>query len=85
VQGTCQDGACGMKVRTAPSLSAPSVGVVLDGQAIDVACQGGGDAVSNGRATSSIWDRLADGTWVSDFYVDTANVGRPSPPIPACA
>jgi hypothetical protein len=84
VYGTCRDGACGLKVRTTPSLSASVTHVILDGTEVDVVCQATGDLVSNGSASSNIWDRQTDGSWVSDFYIDTPNIGTWSPPIPRC-
>ena len=84
VIGTCRDGACGLNARTAPSLEAPVVGAVLEGSVVEVVCQARGDTVSNGRARSNVWNRLSDGTWVSDFYVDTPRVGEFSDPIPQC-
>ena len=41
-----------------------------------------GETVSNGHAASAVWVRQTDRTWVSDFYLDTPNVGMWSPPIP---
>jgi hypothetical protein len=43
-----------------------------------------GQTVSNGYAASAVWDRLTSGDWVSDFYIDTPNIGTFSPPIPPC-
>jgi uncharacterized repeat protein (TIGR02543 family) len=63
VYGTCRDGACGLKVRTAPSVSASVTHVILDGTEVDIVCQATGDLVSNGSASSNIWDRQTDGSW----------------------
>jgi hypothetical protein len=82
VVGTCADGACGLNRRVAPTTSADVVGVSLDGDTLEIVCQTTGETISNGRASSAIWNRLSDGTWVSDFYVDTPNVGTRS--YPAC-
>jgi hypothetical protein len=85
VYGTCRDGACGLRVRTGPGYSGyPFTHVIYDGDQVDIVCQAVGEAVSNGHATSAIWDRQTDGTWVTDFYVDTDNIGTWSPPIPQC-
>lgn len=85
VYGTCRDGACGLRVRTGPGYSNYSyTHIIYDGDRVDVVCQALGETVSNGRASSAIWDRQTDGTWVSDFYIDTANIGTWSPPIPRC-
>lgn len=85
VTGTCRDGACGLRVRTGPGYSNYSyTHVIYDGDRVDVVCQAVGETVSNGNASSAIWDRQTDGTWVTDFYIDTANIGTWSPPIPRC-
>jgi hypothetical protein len=84
VIGTCRDGACGLNVRSAPSLDSNVVGAVLEGSTLQIECQARGDTVSNGHARSNVWNRLSDGTWVSDFYVDTPRVGEFSNGIPRC-
>jgi hypothetical protein len=85
VTGTCRDGACGLRVRTGPGYSSyPYTRVVYDGNAVDIVCQTLGETVSNGYASSAVWDRLTDGGYVSDFYIDTPNIGTWSPPIPRC-
>jgi surface antigen len=86
VVGTCADGACGLHERTGPGYTSyGSVGVVYDGQEIDIACQTMGETVTGGsRASSAVWDRLSNGSFVSDYYTDTPNVGVFSPPIPPC-
>jgi surface antigen len=85
VTGTCRDGACGLTLRSGPGYSAySSQGQISEGAEADVVCQGVGQTVSNGYASSAIWDRLTSGAWVSDFYLDTPNIGTWSPPIPQC-
>jgi hypothetical protein len=85
VTGTCRDGACGLTLRSGAGYSAFSaVGSLPEGAEADVACQAMGQAVSNGYASSAVWDRLTNGDWVSDFYLDTPNIGTFSPPIPQC-
>jgi hypothetical protein len=85
VVGTCGEGACGLKKRAGPGYSGyAQVGIVYDGNEIDIVCQTTGEAVAGRRATSAIWDRLTDGSYVSDYYTDTPVVGGFSPPIPHC-
>jgi surface antigen len=85
VVGTCAEGACGLRKRTGPGYSAYAVvGTVYDGQEIAIACQTMGEAVAGANATSAVWDRLADGSYVSDYYTDTPAVGTWSAPIPRC-
>jgi cell wall-associated NlpC family hydrolase len=85
VVGTCSEGACGLKKRAGPGYTNyAQVGVVYDGQQIDIVCQTMGQAVQGLHATSAVWDKLSDGSYVSDYYTDTPNVGVFSPPIPQC-
>jgi surface antigen len=87
VYHTCANGACGLRVHTAPSLSSPVVAIKNDGDEVYVTCQTEGDRVYGLNGSSStVWDRLADGTYVGDYYVDTpSTTGGFSPPIPQCA
>jgi hypothetical protein len=85
VTGTCRDGSCGLKLRTGPGYSVfGAVGSLPEGAEADVVCQAIGQTVSNGYAASAVWDRLTEGYWVSDFYIDTPDIGAYSPPIPQC-
>jgi surface antigen len=85
VTGACRDGACGLKLRSGPGYSSyAAVGSLPEGGEADIVCQAMGETVSNGYASSAIWDRLTSGAWISDFYVDTPNIGTWSPPIPQC-
>lgn len=85
VQGTCAEGSCGLRILTAPGgSSAGVIGTVFDGQSVDIVCQVMGESVQGQHATSAVWDRLSNGGYVSDYFLDTANVGAFSPPIPEC-
>jgi len=86
VQGTCDDGECGLRKRPDHAFTnQQTVGVVYDGNALDIVCQAQGEPVTTSRGvTSTVWDKLTDNTWVSDLYVDTPNANQPSPPIPGC-
>lgn len=84
--GTCQEGECGLAVHSGPGQTKyPTIGEKRDGEEVDVVCQSYGETfVSRLGGTSSVWDRLTNGGWVSDYYVDTPERGVPSPPIPLC-
>ncbi len=88
VYGTCADGACGLYIRSGPGYSNyASIGSLREGDELDIVCQAIGEAVGPSPKTgntSSIWDQLTDGGWVSDLYATTPNVGTWSPPIPEC-
>jgi hypothetical protein len=87
VYHTCANGACGLHLHSSPSLSAPVTGVRNDGDEVFVVCQTSGDQVYGSDGSSStVWDKLSEGNYAADYYVDTAGTrGAFSPPIPQCA
>jgi len=86
VVGTCTEEECGLPARFGPGPKYPATGEKHDGDEVDILCQAVGEAfTSHLGGSSSIWDRLTDGSWVSDYYVDTPERRAPSPPIPLCA
>jgi hypothetical protein len=88
VMGTCEDGACGLNVRSGPGYSNYAmVGTLAANAEVDIVCQAAGETVGPSPTTgnsSAIWDKLTSGGWVSDLYISTPNVGTWSPPIPQC-
>ena len=66
--------------RSAPSTSAAVVGSLPYHSTIAIACQTTGSSVNG----SAIWDKLSTGPFVSDYYVNTPNVGTYSPGLPQC-
>jgi hypothetical protein len=87
VYHTCANGHCGLNIRTGPGYTHYAVTRVLsDGTAVDIVCQTRGESVSGADGSSSnVWDRLAQGDYAADFYIDTPGMtGSFSPPIPQC-
>ena len=87
VYHTCANGACGLHARTGPGFTGYNITRVLyDGNPVDIVCQTTGEAVSGIDGSSSVvWDKLVQGDYVADFYVDTPGTnGAFSPPIPRC-
>jgi surface antigen len=86
VQGTCADSACKLNLRTGPGYSNYLiVGTKNEGAEVGISCQASGQVVSGSGGTTNIWDRLSDGSWASDLYIDTPNPGGFSSPIPQCS
>lgn len=87
VVDTCHEGQCGLHERSGPGYSEYAlVGKKEDGEEVDVVCQAYGEeftSPSSGNSTK-IWDKLTNGNWVIDYYVDTPYRGTPSPPLPPC-
>jgi murein DD-endopeptidase MepM/ murein hydrolase activator NlpD len=74
-----------LKVRSAPSLTAAVVGSLPDNSRLTILCQSTGANVVGRVRTTTAWDKLGDGRYVSDAYVrrtGTAPVACPVPPAP---
>jgi surface antigen len=70
----------GVQARKGPGTSFPMVHTIPNNSPIDIVCQVYGETING----SNIWNKLADGTYVTDFYCDTPNFNNFSPPIPTC-
>jgi flagellum-specific peptidoglycan hydrolase FlgJ len=68
-----------LQVRSAPLLSAKSVGTVRNKQLLNIQCYTTGTRVRGLVRTNALWDRLATGGYLSDAYV------KRSRSIPKCA
>lgn len=66
--------------RSGPGTNFRRLGWINRGTSIDITCQQRGMKVRG----SSIWDRLSDGGWVTDYYVSTPSFNNFSPGIPQC-
>jgi predicted Rdx family selenoprotein len=78
VSGT---GGIGLRTRSGPGTGYGTVGLLAEGTAVTINCQTTGTVVNG----SNIWDRFADGSYGSDFYVDTPVFNGYSPGIPQCS
>ena len=72
-----------LTVRSGPGTSYAAVGSVADGQTIYISCQTPGSQVTGTYGTSTIWDRIGSGRYVSDAYVYTGYDGY-VPSVPRC-
>ncbi|ALV32181.1 glycoside hydrolase domain-containing protein [Streptomyces sp. CdTB01] len=70
-----------LNARTGPSTSYPVAATYAPGTTLDVVCQAPGAKV----ATTSVWDKLTNGAYVSDHYVSTPSDTGYSSPLPRCA
>jgi hypothetical protein len=57
------------------------VGILPAGQRITVVCQVRSASVING---TGIWDRLSDGSYVTDYYTSTPAFNNYSPGLSRC-
>ncbi|MET8545696.1 peptidoglycan DD-metalloendopeptidase family protein, partial [Kitasatospora sp. NPDC004799] len=59
--------------RSGPGTDYPVVGTVADGTTIDISCSANGTSHTGRWGTTSLWNRLPDGTWISDAFVWTGS------------
>lgn len=72
-----------LTVRSGPGTNYSAVGSVADGAKVTIYCQTSGTTVTGTYGTSSIWDRIGSGRYVSDAYVYTGYDGY-IPGVPRC-
>jgi len=66
-----------LMVRSGPSLDSAAVGTLRNGQRITAICGVTGQTVRGSIRTTNLWDRLSDGTYVTNAYVSSAQpIGR---------
>lgn len=73
-------GGVGLNARSAPNTGSSIIRKIPEGGAIDISCQTTGETIRG----SAIWDKLSDGSYISDFYTTTPVYAAYSPGIPVC-
>ncbi|WP_406041544.1 peptidoglycan DD-metalloendopeptidase family protein [Micromonospora sp. NBC_00898] len=81
--GTVNTAGADLTVRSGPGTGYSAVGSVADGATVTIYCQTSGTTVTGTYGTSSIWDRIGTGRYVSDAYVHTGYDGY-IPNVPRC-
>ncbi|MBC6467332.1 peptidoglycan DD-metalloendopeptidase family protein [Actinomadura alba] len=61
--------------RSGPGTGYGLVGTVGDGATVSIACSANGTTHTGRWGTTSLWNKLTDGTWVSDAYLWTGLSG----------
>jgi hypothetical protein len=64
-----------------PSTAYPVRSTIAANSGVRIVCQTFGPKIG----TSTVWNRLVDGTYVIDYYVRTPGTTGYSPPIPGCS
>ena len=83
VAGTVSAGKGGLAVRAAASPASAALGSLRNGTRIVISCQVDGPKTKGRVRTTTRWDRLANGTYVSDAYVrDPKSIPLCPPPAP---
>jgi uncharacterized protein YraI len=74
-------GGSGIAERSGPGTQFPTTARLPAGSAAPIACQIKNSSVVE---TSSVWDLLTSGLWVSDYYISTPVVNQYTTGIPQC-
>ncbi|HSI93645.1 MAG TPA: glycoside hydrolase domain-containing protein [Jiangellaceae bacterium] len=69
-----------LNARKGPSSTYAIVTSYAPGKSLSVVCQGSGQKVG----TTSVWDRLTTGAWVSDYYMSTPSSTGFTSQLPRC-
>jgi uncharacterized protein YraI len=69
-----------VRARTGPGPSYPLVKLHSKDSSVAVVCQTPGSAI----ATTNVWDKLNDGSYVTDRYISTPSKTGFSPPVTRC-
>ncbi|PWI17209.1 SH3 domain-containing protein [Streptomyces sp. Act143] len=64
-----------LNVRSGPGTTYSIVDVLPEGAQVAILCQTPGTTITGPYGTSSIWDCIANGKYVSDAYVQTGSDG----------
>lgn len=72
-----------LTVRSGPGTGYAAVGSVATGSTVSISCQTAGTRVTGTYGTSTIWDRIGSGRFISDAYVYTGHDGY-VPGVPRC-
>jgi uncharacterized protein YraI len=71
-----------LTVRSGASSNTTAVGTVSDGATVRISCQKRGESITGTFGTSTLWDKIGDGRFISDAYVSTGSDGQVAPTCP---
>ncbi len=77
--GTVKTSGAPLNIRSGPSTSYSVVGTVANGSKVTIYCQTYGQRISGPYGTTTVWDRIGAGKYVSDAYIYTGSDGLVAP------
>jgi murein DD-endopeptidase MepM/ murein hydrolase activator NlpD len=83
--GTARTGGTPLNIRQGPSSASAKLGEFADGRRFSIICQVAGQTVRGTVRTAMAWNRLSNGSYVSDAYVQRAATRLPVCPPPGGA
>ncbi|MBM7789945.1 hypothetical protein [Tenggerimyces flavus] len=73
--GVVETSGAALTVRAGPGAGLDAWSSVANGSTVSIVCQTEGSSVTGSQGTSTIWDMLSNGGFVSDAYVHTGSDG----------
>lgn len=71
-----------LTVRAGASSDSEAVGTVNDGATVSIICQKRGESITGTYGTSTLWDKIGTGRFISDAFVSTGSDGQVAPTCP---
>jgi murein DD-endopeptidase MepM/ murein hydrolase activator NlpD len=75
--GTVHTSGTNLNVRSGASMATAKVGTLAQGTRVTVVCQTPGQQIKGNVRTTTLWDRLLNGTYVSDAFIRRGTVALP--------
>lgn len=69
--GTVNTGGGNANLRSGPGTNYSIVGSIADGSAVSVYCIGYGTSITGPFGTTTVWDEIGGGRWITDAFVNT--------------
>jgi len=79
VSGTVHTSGSALTVRSGPSTAWTGYTSVANGATVSIYCQVNGQSVTGTYGTTTLWDQLTSGGFVSDAYIYTGSDGQVAP------
>jgi len=71
-----------LTVRAGASTNTAAIGSVADGATVRIVCQKRGESITGTFGTSTLWDKISSGGFISDAFVSTGSDGQVAPTCP---
>jgi hypothetical protein len=79
ITGTVGTAGSPLTVRSGPHTSSTAIGYAANYARVTITCQTTGDSVTGTYGTTTLWDQISTGFYISDAYVYTGSDGQVAP------
>ena len=82
ISGRVNTAGAPLTIRSSASTNGSAVGTLADGAYFGITCQKHGQSVHGTYGTTTLWDKVSGGGYVSDAFVSTGSDGQVAPTCP---